>query len=196
MKPNNFILKDIQHKHKYFALCIHPKKLENKIEDLLGKPVDKDLRTCFILKNKSLYQKLNISEEVMKNFQLKSIDFELMNKIDSEMNFCKGYWSTIDSFDKYGLGYCLIQGEHLASVCYSCTVGNNQMELDLETSKESEGMGLGTTVASIFVNNCIKKEMEPIWVCDKNNAASYNLAKKLGFEEVGSYSQYWWCVKK
>ena len=31
---------------------------------------------------------------------------------------------------------------------------------------------------------------------NKNNAVSYNLAKKLGFEDIGSYSQYWWFLNK
>lgn len=190
------IFEDIEHKQKYFALGVHSQTFEEKIEKLLGKSVDKDIRTCFSLSNSNLHENLNRAEDVMRKLQLKSIDCELMKKIDNEMNFCKGYWRTVDDFIKHGLGYCLLQDEKLASVCYSCTVGNNQMELDLETLKEFEGKGLATIITSIFINNCIKIGVEPLWVCDKNNAVSYNLAKKLGFEDIGSYSQYWWFLNK
>ncbi|WP_343824493.1 GNAT family N-acetyltransferase [Clostridium subterminale] len=128
------IFEDIEYKQKYFALVVHSQVFEGKIEKLLGKAVDKDIRTCFILNNPN-YENENTAKEVMKKFQLKSLDSELMKKIDNEMNFCKGYWRTVDDLSKHGLGYCLLLDEKLASVCYSCTVGNNQMELDLETLK-------------------------------------------------------------
>ncbi|WP_425447252.1 GNAT family N-acetyltransferase [Dethiothermospora halolimnae] len=57
--------------------------------------------------------------------------------------------------------FVLYKGK-ITSVCYACAVGNNKLELDVETSKEFQGKGLATLVTSIFINKCIKKGMAPV----------------------------------
>jgi len=188
------IFEDIDHKKHYFSLCIHSQGFGEKIERLLNKAGEKKQRTCLSLSNLDSYLPQN--REIPKEFKLKHIDNKLMSRVDNEMNFCKGYWNSTEELVEYGLGYALLQDEKLASVCYSCTVGNGEMEIDLETLKEFEGKGLATAVTSVFIDNCIKKGMTPVWVCNKDNIASYNLAKKFGFNEKGCYSQYWWLLNK
>ena len=190
---HKLIYEKIEHKQKYFALGVHSNGFEGKIEKLIGKSVEKEIRTCFNLSNLKVENDLRYTYN---KFQLKSIDIELMERVNNELDFCKEYWNSSEDFIKYGLGYCFLEKDKIISTCYSCTVGDNYIELDLETLKEFEGMGLATILTNRFINNCIKRGMKPVWVCNKDNITSYKLAKKLGFEEVSNYVQYWWLLNK
>jgi RimJ/RimL family protein N-acetyltransferase len=76
------------------------------------------------------------------------------------------------------------------SMAYSAYITHNQLELGIETSENHRGKGLALHTCSALIDYCLKYQYEPVWSCRFENAGSYRLAQKLGFEPVLTLPYY------
>jgi hypothetical protein len=100
------------------------------------------------------------------------------------------FWGSVDTFLNLGLGYVLVEGEQIASLCCSGFVAGNIHAIDIETSAAFRKRGYAETVARAFLIECIEKHLQPHWDCMADNTASARLAEKLGFTHSHSYTLY------
>ena len=100
------------------------------------------------------------------------------------------FWSSVDTFLNAGLGYALVDGEEIASLCFSGFVAGNIHVIDIETEALYRRRGHAETVARAFVAACIEKHFQPYWDCMAENRASARLAEKLGFTRTRVYTLY------
>lgn len=98
------------------------------------------------------------------------------------------FWSSIDDFEKLGLGYYISDHGRVISSCFSCGVSGNDHEIVLETyNNQDQGKGYGRLVADAFIYECLAKQFVPHWNTDESNIPSRKLAKSLGFVPSKSY---------
>ena len=83
-----------------------------------------------------------------------------------------------------GLGYAIMEGDQIASICGYCGLGHGKAELEVGTVAVYLGKGLATLVCSAFLEQCHNKGWLPVYTCDSENQSSIALAHKLGFIEV------------
>lgn len=119
-------------------------------------------------------------------FRLKTIDAETLRDpgnayLAGEIAF---YWGSIDDFPQ-GLGHCVLHAGTVVSWCYVQAVGAESQTIDVWTAPQHRRKGLGTAVASAFINHCVSEGHTPFWLNDKENMASRKLAEQLGFEHHG-----------
>ena len=101
-------------------------------------------------------------------------------------------WADADAFAKSGFGFLLTtsSGEPISS-CYTYTAGGDLAEIQIQTVDAFRGRGYATLVGSAFIEECLKRNLDPYWECSEGNETSSGLARKLGFREVGSFCRLW-----
>lgn len=78
--------------------------------------------------------------------------------------------------------YGCYEENKLVSVASLWHWGDNLSDIGVLTHPDYRGMGYGESVCQSVLNGI---DRLVIWRCDMENEASYELAKKLGFEEIG-----------
>jgi hypothetical protein len=117
------------------------------------------------------------------------VDLSAVNK---EFLFSKlvQFWGSVDTFLNTGLGYVVVDGEEIASLCCSGFVAGKIHVIDVETEASHRRKGYAETAARAFVTECIEKHLQPHWECMAGNIASARLAEKLGFTQSHVYTLY------
>jgi L-amino acid N-acyltransferase YncA len=96
----------------------------------------------------------------------------------------------MNAFLNTGLGYVLVDGEEIASLCCSSFVARGIHVSDIETEVSHRRKGYAEAVARAFVAECDEKRLQPHWDCMAENTASARLAEKLGFTQSHGYTLY------
>lgn len=100
------------------------------------------------------------------------------------------FWDNADDFCRHGAGFCVVTGGQPVSMAYSAYITRDQLELGIETSEKQRGKGLALHTCSALIDYCLANQYEPVWSCRLENAGSYKLAQKLGFEPVLTFPYY------
>ena len=100
------------------------------------------------------------------------------------------FWGSVDEFLKGGIGYVLISGEEIASLCFSGFVVGNVHVIDIETKGSYRRKGFAELVARAFIQECMHRHLQIHWDCMAENAASVRLAKKIGLTRSHAYTLY------
>ncbi len=112
--------------------------------------------------------------------------FEKMTGAVVPLNF----WNDADDFINKGVAFSLYYDGKLASTAFSAYIHDDKLELGIETYDEFKGKGLAYKACSALIEYCIENGFEPVWACKRDNVGSYQLAQKLGFENVKEISYY------
>ncbi len=113
-------------------------------------------------------------------------DLKIENKL---LEGLFGFWKSPENFFQNG-GYGSLvkdKNDKLLSVCFSAASAAGLCEVDIMTSVGERSSGFGELVASHFLATSKAVGLDVSWDCFKDNIASHNLAKKVGFEELISY---------
>lgn len=92
------------------------------------------------------------------------------------------FWDNVTDFSKQAVAYSVLVGDKVAATAFSAFIISDQLEIGIETSEAYRGKGYALTVCSALIDYCLEHDYEPVWGCKLENAASYLLAQKLGFE--------------
>ena len=101
-------------------------------------------------------------------------------------------WGSLENFHSHGYGYCVIdeKANSLASWGVTGNIARSCAELGIDTMEEYRGIGLATYVTSQMIYISSFRKYTPHWYCFQENAASVNLAEKLGFQRVHEFLVY------
>jgi len=94
----------------------------------------------------------------------------------------KYFWKSEDHFINSGVGFSLMTYGNQASMAFSTFITDNILEIGIETVEKYQGNGYATHTCIALIDYCIENDYEPVWSCRKENAGSFYLATKLGFE--------------
>jgi GNAT superfamily N-acetyltransferase len=120
-------------------------------------------------------------------FRLRPVDGGLAEKIGLPPT-----WTSIDDFLARGLGFALLAGDEIASVCLSVFACQASLEIDVHTAKNYRRRGLAVITAAAFIEACLLRGQLPNWECFWENEPSAGLAGKLGFTAQPDYPVYFW----
>ena len=133
--------------------------------------------------------------EVADGYRLLRVDPHLLINLSfSNSQFLSSklthFWGSVDAFLNTGLGYVLVDGDEIVSLCYSGFVAGNIHAIDIETEQSQRRKRYAEAVARAFLGECIKKHLQPHWDCMAENTASLRLAEKPGFTQSHGYTLY------
>jgi hypothetical protein len=100
-------------------------------------------------------------------------------------------WPSVNDFLTNGLGFALMDGEKIASVCTSAFASHERVEIDIYTDEVYRHRGFAKLTASALIEKCLCSGKRPNWECFCDNQLSAALASKLGFSHLQDYSWYY-----
>ena len=101
-------------------------------------------------------------------------------------------WASLDDFLAHGLGFALLDGDQIASLCLSVLASREKVEIDVHTHENYRRQGLAVIAASALIEACLQQGIQPNWECFWDNQPSAALAEHLGFTPLPDYPVYYW----
>lgn len=161
---------------------------QEKTSALLGsREVIEIFRRPFAFNAEKFTARGNWREKIPEGFQLKQVDESLADKVH-----VLGSWASLDDFMSHGIGYALLDGDKIASVCASVFASSQRVEIDVHTGEEYRRRGFAGITASALIEECLRQGRQPNWECFWENEESTALALKLGFDQLSDYPVYFW----
>lgn len=80
-------------------------------------------------------------------------------------------------------GYCTVVGNDIASVASAFGLSSSYAAIGIDTSMPHRRKGHATVACVALVEECLKRNLTPLWNCLATNEGSARTALKLGMEE-------------
>ena len=126
-------------------------------------------------------------------FTMVPIDAALMRQAEATLYpWMGGTWKSPVDFEQSAVGYCVLTGEQVVSLCYSVFVSDQRHAIDVMTAEPFRHLGLAQIVATAFIDECIHRGLQPAWDCFEHNTPSRWLAHSLGFSAACEFPVYSW----
>jgi RimJ/RimL family protein N-acetyltransferase len=178
----------------YFAVQVYPlEPWREPVQALLkGREVQVNHEHKFAFRPKT-YRQIVEWPDLPDGLALQRVDRQLLQDASCQglLQAVQRRNASIDAFLTRGLGVVLRQGKSLISACVSAYVDRGLHELAVDTyDPQQRGHGFATLTSRACIDQCLAQGLTPVWTADESNAASLALARKLGFEQVGSYPDW------
>ncbi|WP_434752210.1 GNAT family N-acetyltransferase [Paenibacillus amylolyticus] len=131
-------------------------------------------------------QVLKIDEALMNDRRLHNLSF-VTDKI-------KHFWTDVDAFQKYGVGYVVTREEEIVSICLSAFVEGNTHAIDIETLEGHRKRNYAALAAQAYMSECNEAGLCPYWDCTPDNTGSIRLAQSAGLSLDFNYQVYWYSI--
>lgn len=89
-----------------------------------------------------------------------------------------------EQYATHRLGFALLYGDLIASICGFCALANGEAELEVGTVPAHRGKGLATVTSLAFMEQCHRMGYNPVYTCTSTNLPSRAVARKLGYVEM------------
>ena len=205
----DLLLRRFESNQKRISIGIDSKEWKLKIEDLLqshllyyselqNSPSETTIKAkSYILGRTRLTHKFNrdrfktVDESIKPpdKFNLRKTDKEIYPKLFGRV-IPSFSWDSEQAFFAGGTGYCLMDGDKWSCSSFSSFIGNGQIDIGIETNPEYRRQGLGAPTAASMVRYCLEHDYQPVWGCLQDNVGSALIAKKVGFDNIGSHLVY------
>jgi RimJ/RimL family protein N-acetyltransferase len=129
----------------------------------------------------------NWRERLPEGFRLLPVDAALAEEVGVLAS-----WASVDDFLANGVGFALLDGQEIASVCVSIFASRHGVEIDVHTAEKYQRRGFASITASAWIEECLRRGKQPNWECFWENEASTALANQLGFTAEPDYPVYFW----
>lgn len=117
--------------------------------------------------------------------QIVSVSRNNASLIEAYFGVAVRFWRTLEDFVNFSNAVVAVMNGQPAAICYAAAVAGGRAEIDVLTLLPFRHLGLGKAVAHSFVQNCIERNVMPLWDCFTNNAASIALSQSVGFLPIG-----------
>lgn len=131
-------------------------------------------------------------DQLPQGLALKKIDRDLYRACLSEewSRDLVANYTDFTQFDKLGLGYVIVDGDHILSGASSYSSYHQGIEIEVDTREDCRRRGLAIICAARLILACLDKNWYPSW--DAHTLASLGLAEKLGYQLDKPYLAYEW----
>ncbi len=103
-------------------------------------------------------------------------------------------WYSFEEFEHKSIAYCTVFDNRIVAVIVGTANYKNIIPIDIETEENHRRKGLAYAMAAKFIADCLKNNFIPQWDCVESNPSSYNMARKLGFEQINENTVYWFDI--
>lgn len=117
--------------------------------------------------------------------RIERVDRALAEQADRALPlpFLRMFWGTHDALLENGFAYCALQGDAVASVVYAIAMSSRGVVIGIDTVEKYQRQGYGAAASAAFIREALERGLQPIWDTDDENARSWKLAEKLGFDQ-------------
>lgn len=121
---------------------------------------------------------------VPEGFRMCEIDAEIARRIPDALDpdFSR-VWPDPEGFARNGVGFCLLEGDTIASIAYSAYPPDEYVEFVVATAEPYRGRGFCPLTCAPLARFCHTGRHTPYWSNYVINEASWRAARKIGFGE-------------
>jgi RimJ/RimL family protein N-acetyltransferase len=130
--------------------------------------------------------------QIPPGFTLKPMDRDLLERNPDVAFEVLSAWESLETYLRDGIGVCLMEGDTLASVCFSMFTGSRAAEANVFTVERFRQRGFATLTSAGFIDACLRRKLRPNWECFWDNLPSKKLAENLGFKAQEDKPVYYW----
>lgn len=112
------------------------------------------------------------------------------SRADELIDTILNYWSSLDDFFWYGIGYVVQYEQQFVTSCFSGFAAGNLHGISIETAEAHRGKKLAQAAARAFVNDCLSSGKSPYWDCTATNLVSNRVARNIGLTLHFDYNVY------
>lgn len=178
--------------NEYFVWCNLSVGWQIELKNMFGDKIKSFPRIPFKFNTAKYLQSKEGFSDLPEGFTIKRIDKVLIKQACELFPGIIMFWDNYDNFLENGIGFCALHNNEVVCVCQSAVNVAGVSEIDIFTSEKHRSKGLAAHTCSAFIDCCIGNGLTPDWDCVEVNQPSYNLAKKLGFEELQKYPLFFW----
>ncbi len=125
------------------------------------------------------------------SYSISEIDLESAQIINTEQdNYLIRNFGSVDNFLEEGAGFCIKEGNTLASTATAFVPFREKLEFQVITQPQYRRKGLATVVSAKLIEFCLERGITPCW--DAANEESIKLAEKLGYSNPEHWFAYAW----
>jgi len=193
-----YVLNELAQTDKVEWMQAYPESWDSVLKNLFGEELvlASENKSGKVELNSRVNFKFNLEKYLDKKSPTGSRDQNIQKTSRSHFSSMKGsvipyyFWNSAEDFLENGIGFSALHNGELASIAYSAFIDGNKLEIGIETVEEFRGNGYAKITCEALIDYCLINDFEPVWACRLENAGSYNLAMKLGFEEVNRIPYY------
>jgi hypothetical protein len=178
-----------RYKLKRMAISVPNEAWRNLILSVHGSRITIEKRLSFSSKTLDIEHLRILKSQVPKGFKIKRTDVSLVERMRSEVSkdliSYQIFKSPSDFFER-GVGFCAVADDgKIACAATSAVVCDDAIEIQINTNKLFQRMGLATVVGAALIVYCLERKIDPRW--ETGNSISEKLAKRLGYIPYDSY---------
>jgi RimJ/RimL family protein N-acetyltransferase len=168
--------------------------LDSELNVMIPSAPDYDGQTLYFTDHAPLHREL-LTIPLPAGYSIAPRNADLLKQSpDYQMNIDS--FGSVESVLHHTLGVVVLYQDQ--PVCEASTGAptHGQIEIGVNTAEAYRGRGLAAIACAHLIEACKEKGYSTWWDCAKQNTASANLARKLGFENEREYRYVWWAGTK
>ena len=168
--------------------------LDGELNDMLPRGPDYDGRTLYFTEHTPRHLDW-IAHALQDGYSILPRDAEhLKQSLDYEMTL--NAFGTIENILQHTLGFVIVQDGYVVCEASTGAPAHGRIEIGVNTVEAHRQRGLATLACSHLIEACETNGYSTWWDCAKQNVASTNLARKLGYQNEREYRYVWWAGNK
>jgi RimJ/RimL family protein N-acetyltransferase len=164
--------------------------LQDKLNEMLPPAPDYDGRTLYFTEHTPRHRGL-LTAPMPEGCSITPRDAELLKgSPDYEMTLDS--FGSIENIIQHTLGFVILHAGMV--VCEAATGApiQGRIEMGVSTAEPHRRRGLAAIACAHLIEACETQGYSTWWDCAKQNTASVNLARKLGYQNEREYRYVWW----
>jgi GNAT superfamily N-acetyltransferase len=133
----------------------------------------------------------SLKESLPEGYEIIEMDSEVVSRLPPEsLKPVYFFFGDLSTFIDEAIGYCVVQGDEVASLAYTAFPFVKEFEIQVETIEKHRRKGLATAACAALIEHSMENGLVAHW--DAANDASVQLALKLGYTEPDRWFAYFW----
>lgn len=168
--------------------------LDSELNEMLPSGPDYDGRTLYFIEHAPDHRCL-LSVQLPAGYSLAPRDIDYL-KESPDFQMTLDSFGTIENIMRHTLGFVILHEGRVVCEASTGAPAHGRIEIGVNTVEAHRRRGLAALACAHLIEACETKGYATWWDCAKQNVASTNLARKLGYQNEREYRYVWWAGNK
>ena len=167
---------------------------DSESNDLIPPNPDYDGRTLYFTEHRPLHRGL-LTVPLPDGYSIAPRDTNLLQQ-SPDFETTVDSFGTIENTLQHTLGFVILHDGIVVCEAATGAPTHGRIEIGVNTAESHRRRGLAAIACAHLIEACEKQGYSTWWDCAKQNIASTNLARKLGYQNEREYRYVWWAGDK